>query len=396
MAEPLFEFPPGVDEPGLSARRRRAKPATGFDDRAEAKEVPRWLRRALAKRNLRPRGGWPPIHHLLTERDLPSEEEEDEKVSVSTAHDEFTRGLCTGLVSRYRQREDVFVAHDLFVYFDRGRRGRVRPARLSPDLFVSFDAPKRLRGSYVVWQESKPPDFVLEILSDSTWRKDVKEKPGLYRRMGVREYFLFDPHEHIRPLLRAWRFGEGRLPVTEVAAGMRGVYSEVLGLHLCHTAPWLLRHEGHPDAGLLRWHDPAAGRLLETASDMERRADEMERRANEVERRAAEEAREMERRANEVGRRAAERVREVEQRANEVERRAAERVREMEQRANEVEQRASEVERRAAEKAREVEQRANEVEQRADEVERRTAEEARARRALESRVAALEEQLRGR
>ena len=284
MSEPLLESSPeelGRRSSGKSPRRRAAV----------ATRTPPWLRAALAKRNLRPHGGWPPVHHLLTERDLPSEEEEDQKVPVSTAHDELSRALCTGLVSRYRRREDVFVAHDLFVYFD-GRR--TEAARLAPDLLVSFGAPKRLRGSYAVWEEGKPPDFVLEILSESTWRRDVRAKPGLYQQMGVREYFLFDPHGHIDPLLRAWRFADGRrerLPVVDVADGMRGVHSEALNLHLCHTVPWRLRYEGHPQAGLLRWHDPSTGRLLETAAEMERRADDMERWADDMERRAAEEAR---------------------------------------------------------------------------------------------------------
>lgn len=284
MSDSLLDPSAEEQRPRLSdrspRRRRSGEAETG---------TPPWLRAALAKRDLRPRAGWPPVHHLLTERDLPSEEEEDEKVPVSTAHDEFSRGLCTGLVARYRQRPDVFVAHDLFVYFDGG--GRAEAARLAPDLLVSFGAPKRLRGSYAVWEEGKPPDFVLEILSESTWRKDVEVKPGLYERMGVREYFVFDPHGHIDPLLRAWRFADGRrerLPVVDVADGMRGVHSETLNLHLCHTVPWRLRHEGHPQAGLLRWRDPATRRWLETADDMERRADEEARARRALETRVAE------------------------------------------------------------------------------------------------------------
>ena len=47
--------------------------------------------------------------------------------------------------------------------------------------------------NYPVWEVGKAPDFVLEILSPSTRKKDVEDKPALYRRMGTREYFLFDP-----------------------------------------------------------------------------------------------------------------------------------------------------------------------------------------------------------
>ena len=294
MAEPLLESTHGacaVDAPlarrsdsdGLAEERRQ--PTQG--------DQPRWLRDALAKRNLRPHDGWPPAHHLLTERDLPSEPEEDEKVSVSTTHDELVYELRPGLTSRYRAHSDVLLAFDLYVYFDdigAGQTNRGTARRMAPDVFVSFGVPKRPRGSYAVWEEGKPPDFALEILSDSTWRKDAQANPALYEQMGVREYFLFDPHEHIEPRLQAWRFAMGerrRLPPPrEVASGLRGIYSEVLGLFLCHTEPWRLPGDGDPAAGRLRWHDPATGQWLATATETERRADDLQRRADDLQRRA--------------------------------------------------------------------------------------------------------------
>jgi len=38
-----------------------------------------------------------------------------------------------------------------------------------------------------------PPDLVVEILSPSTRRRDVRLKRDLYERVGVREYWLVDP-----------------------------------------------------------------------------------------------------------------------------------------------------------------------------------------------------------
>jgi Uma2 family endonuclease len=37
------------------------------------------------------------------------------------------------------------------------------------------------------------PDLIVEILSPSTRRRDLREKRALYERFGVREYWLLDP-----------------------------------------------------------------------------------------------------------------------------------------------------------------------------------------------------------
>ena len=270
MAEPLFEAAALEGEPATLAL---------CDDSADPDDdLPGWLRDALAKRGLRPHDGWPPVHHQLTERDLPSEPDEDEKVSVSTLHDQLAYELRPGLSLRFQGQADVLLAHDLYVYFDDIRDGPPRRAtarRLSPDVLVSFGVSGRHRGSYTVWEEGKPPDFVLEILSEFTWRKDVGRNPELYERMGVREYFLFDPNEHVKPRLQAWRFGDGeprRAEAVKVADGMLGIHSDVLGLHLCHTDPWRVTGGGI-DGRRLRWRDPANGEFLETASEVAQRAD---------------------------------------------------------------------------------------------------------------------------
>lgn len=40
-----------------------------------------------------------------------------------------------------------------------------------------------------------PPRLIIEIASDETWERDLVVKPGSYERMGVSEYFVFDPSE---------------------------------------------------------------------------------------------------------------------------------------------------------------------------------------------------------
>ena len=275
-------------------RRRRAGPPPSAAPKPAvpaAPDCPRWLRDALARRGIEPSADRP-VHRLLGECDLPEDFKEHEKVSVGTEHAALQEALAYGLQRRYRHRPDVFVAGDLLVYFDGPRPTLETAERLAPDLMVVFGVPDRHRRTYVTWREGRAPAFVLEILSPSTKTKDVAAKPGLYRRMGAREYFLFDPDRRTEPRLAGCRFDGGKelaLPLVPVAGGMRGIYSETLGLHLCHIQPWPLARRRHETSGL-RWHDPATGTFLETPAEVETRRTEQAMRADAAERRAAEEA----------------------------------------------------------------------------------------------------------
>ena len=90
--------------------------------------------------------------------------------------------------SASRRTPGFFAASDLGLLFERGNPAAV----MAPDLLVAFDAGDRKRPSYKLWQEPVP-DLVLELLSPTTWRRDVETKPGLYEELGVREFWLFDP-----------------------------------------------------------------------------------------------------------------------------------------------------------------------------------------------------------
>ena len=64
-----------------------------------------------------------------------------------------------------------------------------------PDLLVSFDADPvayyRSNG-YIISEQGKPPDFVLEIASVSTGKIDVTDKRNDYAGRRIREYWRFD------------------------------------------------------------------------------------------------------------------------------------------------------------------------------------------------------------
>ena len=150
----------------------------------------------------------------------------------------------------YGERTDVYVSGDLLIYYVEGNP-RVSVA---PDTFVVFGVEDRMRMNYKVWEEGKGPDFVLEVASPSTWREDVERKPGVYARLGVREYFLFDPTgEHLSPRLQGYHLVDGvyeRLPAVESIDRTLTLHSDVLGLEL------------RARDAKMRFHDPVTGQAL--------------------------------------------------------------------------------------------------------------------------------------
>ena len=187
-----------------------------------------------------------------------------------------------------RGQDDVYVGSNNFLYYEQGDPRAV----VSPDVYVVVGAPGHLRDTYLLWNEPKGPDFVLEVTSASTRREDERRKRDLYASLGVSEYFLYDPRgEYLTPALRGFRLNDGEyraLPAVTVLPG-RGVSvaSEVLGLELRDV-----RH-----ARALRLRDRAAGRELLTYEESEdareaeaaaRRREARARRVEAVERRAAE------------------------------------------------------------------------------------------------------------
>ena len=122
---------------------------------------------------------------------------------------------------------DALVAYDLLFLFEEGNPR----AAVAPDLMVALGAGRHDRNSYKLWEEGRPPDFALEALSQRTWQKDVQIKPGLYRDLGVREFWQLDPLRKLPEPMIGYRLHAGvykPIPV-EQSGGRR---SEVLGAEL--------------------------------------------------------------------------------------------------------------------------------------------------------------------
>ena len=97
------------------------------------------------------------------------------------------------LRERYAGRNDVFVSNLVFVSYDRSNGN----ARVQPDLFIAFDvdaaAIRENLPNFWIWETGKAPDFVMEVASPSTSNNDRGWKRDLYARLGVTEYWRFDP-----------------------------------------------------------------------------------------------------------------------------------------------------------------------------------------------------------
>ena len=147
-----------------------------------------------------------------------------------------------------------------------------------PDLLVAFDVdPDAFNSSnaYVIREQGKPPDFVLEIASPSSRRRDLVAKRAAYAWLEIPEYWRFDElAEHPHRKLAGDRLSGGEyrpLPTEQLPDGVVQGYSPALDLHL----RW--------EQGRLVWHDPATGRPIASLAEEREARIQAEARARELE-----------------------------------------------------------------------------------------------------------------
>ena len=182
----------------------------------------------------------------------------------------------------FRDRPDVAVEGFRLLYYVEGEPR----SRVAPDVFVVIEAPKRRRRTYLLWEEPKGPDFVLEVTSWSTRRRDQGFKRDLYARLGVGEYWLFDPTgDWLDPRLQGNRLADGTyVPLSPIGieGGERVLQSAVLGLDV------------YVDGEEIRFRNPATGRKLLTLEETERALGKSGRKLEETDRKLEESNRKLE------------------------------------------------------------------------------------------------------
>ena len=176
----------------------------------------------------------------------------------------------------FQHRPDVYVAGNLLLYYEENGQA----ASVAPDVFVVFGVAKHPRRIYQVWREGEVPAFVMEVTSRSTRQDDQGRKRDIYARLGVSEYWQYDPTgDYLDPPLQGFVLSERRYgaPLTlERVGSVQSAASAVLGLNL------------RLDAGVLRFHDPLTDAYLLSHQETADRLRESEQARREAEARLAE------------------------------------------------------------------------------------------------------------
>ena len=190
-----------------------------------------------------------------------------------TSFDHLTINGNAHYLARHLGRpETTLVAGDRYLV---DRTTRNLAGSRYPDLLVAFGVdPDRYKESngYIIAEQGKPPDFVLEIASVSTAAIDAGAKRGDYAALAIPEYWRFDETgEHNGWRLAGDRLVEGEyvaIPIDELPDGSLQGYSAALDL--------MLRWE----SGELVFYIPATGQRIATFEDERARADAAEARAD--------------------------------------------------------------------------------------------------------------------
>ena len=177
----------------------------------------------------------------------------------------FSKGLSAALALHLGSPENTLVEADRWVVPDsRFNRSRGR----YPDLLVAFGVDPTLykaSNGYIVSEQGKPPDWVLEVASESTAADDLGLKREYYQSLGIGEYWRFDhTGEHHGVRLAGERLENGEYVAIEIenlsGESLQG-YSPVLDLHL----RW--------EQGELVFCVPSTGRRIATLEEERARAE---------------------------------------------------------------------------------------------------------------------------
>lgn len=155
----------------------------------------------------------------------------------------FTDVMST-LRRHLRGQSNTLISGNSCLYYDRDNLNN----RYEPDCYIAFNVDVDAiwpRNGYMTWVAGKPPDFALEIASKSTGGRDTVVKRQDYARIGIGEYWRFDPtggEFHGTPLAGD-RLVDGRYVPIETGEEPDGSiwgYSAALDLWLCWDSGWLL------------------------------------------------------------------------------------------------------------------------------------------------------------
>jgi Uma2 family endonuclease len=181
-----------------------------------------------------------------------------------------------------RLRRPLLAAANVGVFYGEGQPAIVPDALVSLDVELAADLWPKPNRSYFIWRFGKPPDAVVEIVSNREGG-ELARKRERYAHLGVAYYVVFDPQRVLgEEMLRCYELrGRTYAPCT-------GGWLEDIGLGV---RLWEGEYEGVRTVWL-RWCDQE-GNVIPTGAELaeaERARAEEEQRRAEAERAWAEEA----------------------------------------------------------------------------------------------------------
>ncbi len=217
----------------------------------------------------------PNVDHLITEDDTPVDNIFSEKQQ---------RLLTEALYASWKPTVPFLVMANVGLFH------AVSLPPFVPDVLLSLDveAPANLfpksHRSYFVWEYGKPPNVVIEVVSNREGKEDTDKLKG-YARIGVNFYIIYDPERKLSShRLRFFELRGGEFQLLDSAAPKMPQIG--LGVMI-----WTGSFEGHVDEWL-RWTD-LNGQLIATGAELasiERERAESERERAETAMRLAEDA----------------------------------------------------------------------------------------------------------
>ena len=147
------------------------------------------------------------IYSVPTDGTIIYPESDGKPMAETDMHRDLMVDMIWTLRNRYQDHPDVYVSGDLLMYYEEGNPRK----SVAPDVFVVFGVEKKQRRTYLMWDEGKGPDFVLELASKNTYQRDLTAKKDLYAHvLRVKEYYIHDPEGlYLRPSLRGFRLVDG-------------------------------------------------------------------------------------------------------------------------------------------------------------------------------------------
>ncbi len=192
---------------------------------------------------------WPNIDHIRTEDGAPVDNVFSEKQM---------RLLTESLYSSWKPAWPFVAFANVGMFYGVDIPPLVPDVLLSLNVRLPEDLRPKLNRSYFVWKYGKPPEVVIEIVSNKVGREDT-EKLRLYAEARVSTYFIYDPDHFLSETpLRGYQLLRNELVPID------GDCFELPGTGLRLTL-WRGRYEDI-DATWLRWID-AQENLIATGAE---------------------------------------------------------------------------------------------------------------------------------